>query len=696
MYQKVLKTGQPRSFVNEYQLEGKDFFFEISAYPSRRGLSVFVKDITERKKAQNNLKESEEKYRSLFESMLNGFAYCKILVDEDNQPIDFVHLEVNDVWERSTGLKKEDVIGKKVTEVIPCIKESETDLISIYGKVALTGEASKFDLYFEPFDKWFTISVYSPSKGYFVAVFEDITKRKKTEEELKQKTEQQQVLLSSIPVFVYYKNTESKLITANKAFAEMVNVPIDQLVGKTAYDLFPKEQAEHFHIDDKSVMESGKSAMNIEEEFTDAKGKTRWASTSKIPYFDDKGQVTGMVGITSDITERKMAKDALQKAHDELEKRVEERTAELAKSHGELLRTKDYLQNVIDSASEIIVSFDKDNKVSTWNKQAEYITGFKQKNIVGRHISKLKVFDNPKELLDDVQYIYDGKKPESDTLVLKAKSDVKKIIKTSFSTVKGDKERTIGVLLVGKDITSEMEAHGKLLTGNSYIVSDKNNKSALDLFTNLTTTGCKGLCITRANPEVIRSNIPSKNIQTMILKQNTVRGFEHIPDLETLTVRIKDFTEKNPNSVVLLDRVDYLLSNFSFEQLIKSLYQISDIISENNSLLLFHIDPALLDARQMAIVENELRLLPSQKIEDIQLKDELYDILKFIYEQNQKNAVVSVKNIAKEFSIVDKTTTKRLKNLEDNGLIFIKKLGRTKTLNASDKGKTLLHKRQVI
>ncbi|GAG05214.1 unnamed protein product, partial [marine sediment metagenome] len=262
-------------------------------------------------------------------------------------------------------------------------------------------------------------------------IFRDITKRKKTEEELKQKTEQQQVLLSSIPTFVYYKNTESKLITANKAFAEMVNVPIDQLVDKTAYDLFPKEQAEHFHIDDKSVMESGKSAMNIEEKFTDAKGKTRWASTSKIPYFDDKGQVIGMVGITSDITEHKMAKDALQKAHDELEKRVEERTAELAKSHGELLRTKNYLQNIIDSASEIVVSFDKDNKVSTWNKQAEYITGFKQKNIVGRHISKLKVFDNPKELLDDVQYIYDGKKPESDTLVLKAKSDVKKIIKTS-------------------------------------------------------------------------------------------------------------------------------------------------------------------------------------------------------------------------------------------------------------------------
>lgn len=141
-------------------------------------------DITERKKREEALRNSEEKYRSLFENMLSGFTYCKILVDEDNQPIDFVHLEVNDAWERSIGLKKEDVVGKKVTEAIPGIKESETDLIGIYGKVALTGEEVKFDLYFELLGKWFTISVYSPQKGYFVTVFEDITEHKRAEEEI--------------------------------------------------------------------------------------------------------------------------------------------------------------------------------------------------------------------------------------------------------------------------------------------------------------------------------------------------------------------------------------------------------------------------------------------------------------------------------------------------------------------------------
>ena len=142
-------------------------------------------------------------------------------------------------------------------------------------------------------------------------IMQDITDRKQAEEALKQKTEQQEVLLSSIPAFVYFKDTESKLIIANKEFAEMVNTPIDKLPGKDAYDLFPKEQAEKFHVDDRKVMESGRPTMNIEEEFTDAEGKTRWASSSKVPYFDEIGEIVGMVGITVDITERKRAEEEL-------------------------------------------------------------------------------------------------------------------------------------------------------------------------------------------------------------------------------------------------------------------------------------------------------------------------------------------------------------------------------------------------
>jgi PAS domain S-box-containing protein len=121
----------------------------------------------------------------LFDNMLNGFSYHKVLFDEDNKPIDYVFLLVNDAFEIFTGLTRKDVTGNKVTEVIPGLKNSETDLISIYGEVALTGKSTEFELYFEPFKKWYAVSAFSHEKGYFASVFDDITNQKKVESDLK-------------------------------------------------------------------------------------------------------------------------------------------------------------------------------------------------------------------------------------------------------------------------------------------------------------------------------------------------------------------------------------------------------------------------------------------------------------------------------------------------------------------------------
>ena len=93
------------------------------------------------KKARKALQDSEGRYYSLFENMLDGFAYCKMLYDDNGNPSDFVYLDVNSAFKRLTGL--ENVVGKLVTEVIPGIRETHPELIEIYGRVATTWLSGK-------------------------------------------------------------------------------------------------------------------------------------------------------------------------------------------------------------------------------------------------------------------------------------------------------------------------------------------------------------------------------------------------------------------------------------------------------------------------------------------------------------------------------------------------------------------------
>jgi PAS domain S-box-containing protein len=127
---------------------------------------------------------SEEKYHSLFTNMTEGFAYCKMLFDPNNNPVDFIYLEVNDAFEKLTGLSKEAVLNKKVTEIIPDIKQSNPEIFEIYGRVATSGPSERFEIYVKPLKIWLSILAYCPKHEYFAAIFQNITQHKELEEKI--------------------------------------------------------------------------------------------------------------------------------------------------------------------------------------------------------------------------------------------------------------------------------------------------------------------------------------------------------------------------------------------------------------------------------------------------------------------------------------------------------------------------------
>jgi len=142
------------------------------------------KETTSRLKTSLALKQNEEHYYNLFKNMLNGFALCKIIFDKKNHASDFIFIEVNKAFELQTGLK--EINGKKITEVLPSIHETDSELINKFGQIAATGEPATFEIYFNSLRIWLKISAYSPQQEYVVAIFDVITSRKNEEEEMKQ------------------------------------------------------------------------------------------------------------------------------------------------------------------------------------------------------------------------------------------------------------------------------------------------------------------------------------------------------------------------------------------------------------------------------------------------------------------------------------------------------------------------------
>ncbi|HMR65489.1 MAG TPA: PAS domain S-box protein [Anaerolineae bacterium] len=197
-----------------------------------------VLDITERKQVEEAFRTSEARYRSLFENMLNGFAYCRMLYDQ-GEPQDFIYLDVNRAFETLTGLK--DVTGKKVSDVIPGIREADPELFKIYGRVALTGTPETFEMYVETMQMWFWVSVYSPQPEYFVATFDVITERKQVEQALRQSEENFSKAFKSSPAALLVTRLSDGLyLEVNDAYCTIVGYDRAELIGHrtTDFDIF--------------------------------------------------------------------------------------------------------------------------------------------------------------------------------------------------------------------------------------------------------------------------------------------------------------------------------------------------------------------------------------------------------------------------------------------------------------------------
>jgi PAS domain S-box-containing protein len=260
----------------------------------------------------------DEKYRLLFDRMLNGFAICEMIRDASGLPPDFRYLEVNPAFERIMGLNYADIIGMSLRETLP---DTESYCFELFEKVALSGEPASFAAYHQKLDKHLDVWAFSPGHGQVAAIFDDITARVRIEQTLRESEEREKAraaqlaaLMEAVPATVLIAHdSECRLITGNLAACELLRMPPGGNLSKSApdgvrpghYRIFRNGVETPHHELPVQRAARGEEIRDYEQEFVFEDGCRRTLLGNATPLRDDDGRPCGAVSAFVDITERK-------------------------------------------------------------------------------------------------------------------------------------------------------------------------------------------------------------------------------------------------------------------------------------------------------------------------------------------------------------------------------------------------------
>jgi diguanylate cyclase (GGDEF)-like protein/PAS domain S-box-containing protein len=265
---------------------------------------AMIEDITERKKTEQSLRESETTYRSLFDNMLNGVSHNRMIF-RDGEPVDYEYIAVNQAYGRITGMK--DVVGKKISELIPGYCEDNPESLQVFGKVAQTGESVRWEHYLDALGKWFAFSIYSPAQGDFVAVSEDITERKRAEESLHQAA----TVFESSHDGITITDLNANIVAVNRSFQTITGYTEAEVLGKNPNLLHSGRQKKDFYQSMwASIRTSGYWQGELWNRRKNGETYPAWLTISSVQ--NASGDTTHYVGAFSDLSQLKQSETQLE------------------------------------------------------------------------------------------------------------------------------------------------------------------------------------------------------------------------------------------------------------------------------------------------------------------------------------------------------------------------------------------------
>lgn len=276
--------------------------------------------------------DSEQLFFDLFHYSMEGIAIYEFVLDGKGDPIDYIFLRANTMFEKHIGLEVKEILGKKITEILPGIEE--TRIFEKYGQVVYTGQAITFEHFFETRQRHYRITAYPMRKDRIATAFADITKQKKDQEDLQEKNEFIQKIMKSLPnavIYVFDLMTQKNIYMSKslgdvlgytpEEFQGMGEMVLKRLIHPDDYGLFMDHLAmfETLHKDD---------IIQFEYRMRHRNGDWIWIENRDSILVDDaSGKPLQLIGSAVDVTERKIAEQKLVEYTEELERRGSEMDA---------------------------------------------------------------------------------------------------------------------------------------------------------------------------------------------------------------------------------------------------------------------------------------------------------------------------------------------------------------------------------
>ena len=389
-----------------------------------------ARDITQRKQADAQLKESEKKYRDLFTHMGQGFALHEMIFDEAGVPSDYVTLEVNQAYEDILGTTKEAVVGQKASQFVP--EDELKEWVALFGKVVLDGTPTHYETYSPKNDRHFRGIAYSLENRRFAAIFEDITERKQAEESLRQSEAQYARIVETAQEGIWVIDADSKTQFVNKKMADMLGYTVKEMAG-TPLTAFMDDEGKA--TAERNVKRRRQGIKEVHDfKFRRKDGSDLYALVSTNPLHDEHGEYAGALAMVADITERRRAEDALR-------------------------RSEEKLRTIIDHSHEVYYIHDTAHQLTYASPRCVEVFGYTPEEMMVKWTTL--VTDNPvnQEGFELTQRAIDtGERQPPYLLEIKRKNGQFRWVEVNESPVKNADGKVIGISGSIRDITEQRQA----------------------------------------------------------------------------------------------------------------------------------------------------------------------------------------------------------------------------------------------